>query len=153
MLKPATHQGTLLDHAWIAAHIPHQGSMCLLAAVLAWDEQHLICAARSHRDLTNPLRQFGRLGAACGVEYAAQAMAVHGALMAGADGAPRPGMLVSVRGVSLHRARLDDVAADLQVRAERLSGDAGMLLYAFALQADGVPLLDGRASVLLGTST
>ena len=153
MLKPATHQGNVLDHAWIAAHIPHQGSMCLLAAVLAWDEQHLVCAARSHRDLANPLRQFDRLGAACGVEYAAQAMAVHGALMAGADGAPRPGMLVSVRGVSLHRARLDDVAADLQVRAERLSGDAGMLLYAFALQADGMPLLDGRASVLLDTST
>ena len=153
MLNPATHQGALLDHAWIAAHIPHQGSMCLLDAVLAWDEQHLVCAARSHRDLANPLRQFGRLGAACGVEYAAQAMAVHGALMAGADTTPRPGMLVSVRGVNLHCARLDDVAADLQVRAERLSGDAGMLLYAFALQADGMPLLDGRASVLLGTST
>ena len=153
MLNPATHQGALLDHAWIAAHIPHQGSMCLLDAVLAWDEQHLVCAARSHRDPANPLRQFGRLGAACGVEYAAQAMAVHGALMAGADTAPRPGMLVSVRGVNLHCARLDDVAADLLVRAEHLSGDAGMLLYAFALQADGVPLLDGRASVLLDTST
>ena len=151
MLTAGTPSPVPLDHAWIAAHIPHQGSMCLLDAVLAWDEQHLVCAARSHRDLANPLRQFGRLGAACGIEYAAQAMAVHGALMAGENAAPRPGMLVSVRGVSLYRARLDDVAGDLKVRAERLSGDAGMLLYAFAVEADGAPLLEGRASVLLAS--
>ena len=147
MLRPAAS----LDHAWIAAHIPHRGSMCLLDAVLQWDERQLTCRARSHRDPANPLRQFGRLGAACGIEYAAQAMAVHGALMAGENAAPRPGMLVSVRGVSLYRTRLDDVAADLRVRAERLSGDAGMLMYAFAIEADGAPLLEGRASVLLAS--
>ena len=27
---------TPLDHAWIAAHIPHQGSMCLLDVVADW---------------------------------------------------------------------------------------------------------------------
>ncbi|HAJ12631.1 MAG TPA: 3-hydroxylacyl-ACP dehydratase, partial [Comamonadaceae bacterium] len=27
----------MLDHRWIAAHIPHQGSMCLLDEVLTWD--------------------------------------------------------------------------------------------------------------------
>ncbi|MGA2366137.1 MAG: 3-hydroxylacyl-ACP dehydratase, partial [Steroidobacteraceae bacterium] len=27
------------DRAWIVAHIPHQGRMCLLDQVLSWDPQ------------------------------------------------------------------------------------------------------------------
>jgi predicted hotdog family 3-hydroxylacyl-ACP dehydratase len=157
MLKPAHPVEVVLDHEWIAAHIPHQGGMCLLDAVLAWDAQHMTCRASSHRDATNPLRQFGRLGAACGVEYAAQAMAVHGALMDSTSdksnthvATPRPGMLVGIRSLTLHVAQLDDLTADLKVYAERLSGDSSMLLYAFAVQAGDMLLLEGRASVLLG---
>ena len=28
-----------LDHAWIPAHIPHSGSMCLLDEVAEWDAE------------------------------------------------------------------------------------------------------------------
>jgi predicted hotdog family 3-hydroxylacyl-ACP dehydratase len=152
MLTPALRNGVTLDHDWIAAHIPHQGSMCLLDAVLAWDAQHITCSASSHREASNPLRQFGRLGAACGIEYAAQAMAVHGALTASPNNAPQPGMLVSVRAVQLHATQLDDLAADLAVHAERISGDASMLLYQFRLLAADRLLLEGRASVVLGSA-
>ncbi len=152
MLTPALRNGVALDHDWIAAHIPHQGGMCLLDAVLAWDVQHITCSASSHRDASNPLRQFGRLGAACGIEYAAQAMAVHGALAASRNEAPQPGMLVSVRAVQLHATQLDDLAADLAVHAERISGDASMLLYQFRLLAADRLLLEGRASVVLGSA-
>ena len=71
-----------LDHAWIEQHIPHKGRMCLLDAVLSWDATRIRCRSASHRTPDNPLRAHGRLGAACGIEYAAQAMAVHGALVA-----------------------------------------------------------------------
>jgi predicted hotdog family 3-hydroxylacyl-ACP dehydratase len=140
-----------LDRAWIAGHIPHQGSMCLLDRVDEWDDAHVRCCAVSHRDPANPLRAHGRLGAACGVEYAAQAMAVHGALQALADGSEkqRRGYLTSVRGVTLNVARLDDLVAELRVEAERLSGDGNTVLYAFALRAEGVTLLAGRAAVVL----
>lgn len=149
MLSARLADGTALDHAWIAAHIPHQGAMCLLDAVTTWDAQRIACCASSHRAASNPLRQFGRLGSVCGIEYAAQAMAVHGALAAG-DAAPRPGMLVSVRAVQLHTERLDDLAADLAIHAERSSGDASLLLYQFSVHAADRLLLEGRASVLLG---
>ncbi|HMX23550.1 MAG TPA: 3-hydroxylacyl-ACP dehydratase, partial [Accumulibacter sp.] len=99
----------MLDRDWIAAHIPHQGTMCLLDAVVDWSPTAIRCLARSHATLDNPLRADGRLGAACGIEYAAQAMAVHGALLAGIDDPPRQGYLTSVRAVSLHVARLDDL--------------------------------------------
>src|SRR5213075_1172850 len=73
---------TPLAHDEIARRIPHQGSMCLLDRVLEWDAEHIRCEATGHSQPDHPLRAHGRLGAACGVEYAAQAMAVHGALVA-----------------------------------------------------------------------
>ena len=138
-----------LDHAWLLAHLPHQGSMCLLDAVTAWDAQHIRCTASSHRHADNPLRAHDRLGAACGIEYAAQAMAAHGALLAAADSAPRAGYLASVRGVDLQVDRLDDIAADLDIEAERLSGDDNTILYGFSVSAAGRELLSGRAAVVL----
>jgi len=138
----------LLDHAWIAAHIPHQGKMCLLNRVEEWNAGHAICSAISHRALENPLRAYGRLAAACGIEYAAQAMAVHGALLA-QDAAPRQGYLASVRGVQFHVGRLDDISADLRAEVVRFSGDGNAILYDFSVQADGRQLLEGRAAVFM----
>ena len=139
----------MLDRAWIAAHIPHQGDMCLLDALLEWSDALIVCRAVSHVDLANPLRAEGRLGAAAGIEYAAQAMAVHGALIAGDDAPPRQGYLTSVRSVALHVPRLDDVAGPLDVRAERLSGDGNHILYQFSLDHAGRCLVEGRAAVVL----
>lgn len=141
---------TSLDHAWIARHIPHQGSMCLLDQVEEWDQQRIQCRATSHRAADNPLRADGRLGAACGIEYAAQAMAVHGALLAPADNIrPRVGYLVSVRGTRLHVPRLDDIAADLRVEATCITRSENNILYQFSVSAAGRLLLDGRAAVVV----
>jgi predicted hotdog family 3-hydroxylacyl-ACP dehydratase len=123
--------------------------MCLLDAVAEWDGQRIRCTASSHRDADNPLRAHDRLGAACGIEYAAQAMAAHGALLAAAEDAPRAGYLASVRSVELQAVRLDDIAADLDVEAERLSGDGNTILFGFRVSAAGRELLSGRAAVVL----
>ncbi len=140
---------TLPDQAWIAARIPHQGSMCLLDAVLQWDAAHIVCRASSHTRTDHPLRADGSLGMANGIEYAAQAMAVHGALLAGSDSAPAAGFLASVRDVKWQAPRLDTQAAELQIHAQRLSGDGNTILYSFHLEAGGSTLLSGRASVML----
>jgi len=133
----------------IAARIPHQGSMCLLDAVTEWSAEHIVCSALSHTDPTNPLRAASRLGAANGIEYAAQAMAVHGALVAGNHAAPRLGYLTSVRSVTLHVERLDDLPDPLSVRAERVSSDANNVLYRFTLHQGERCLVEGRAAVVL----
>ena len=143
-----------LDHGWIAQRIPHQGSMCLLDRVLDWDDTTIRCNAISHRDRNHPLRAHGRLSAACGIEYAAQAMAVHGALVAAnapglAAPAPRMGMLTSVRGVELHVTQLDDIDADLLIEARRVAGDLRAIAYEFTLRAGDRELLAGRATVIL----
>ncbi|QTD43697.1 3-hydroxylacyl-ACP dehydratase [Ottowia testudinis] len=141
-------------HDWIAARVPHQGTMCLLDRVLNASPDAIRCAATSHRAAHHPMRQHGRLGAACGVEYAAQAMALHGALQAEQRGLPRPrrGLLVSVRGVTLHVARLDDVAGEITVMAQCEAESVDLCQYAFALHAGERPLVEGRATVMLDVS-
>lgn len=148
MRAPAT-----LDRAAIAARIPHQGTMCLLGSVCAWDAGRIVCAASSHRAADNPLRAADRLGAGCGIEYAAQAMAIHGALLA--EGQPRPaaGYLTSARGVALHVERLDDIAGDLAIVAERLSGDTHSVMYSFVISSAGRALLEGRITAMLAVAT
>ncbi|RQR38660.1 hotdog family protein [Burkholderia sp. Bp9142] len=148
---------TTLDRAWIAAHIPHDGAMCVLDRVEAWDAARIRCSATSHRDPHNPLRSRGRLAAVCGIEYAAQAMAVHGALL-GAQPArteharPRAGYLASVRNVDAFVDRLDTFALPLIVDAERIGGDDRSVLYGFALRCGERVLLSGRAAVMLDAS-
>ena len=48
--------------------------------------------------------------------------------------------------------RLDDVADDLTIRAERLVGDASHVLYSFSIRAGERLLLEGRISVALGAA-
>ncbi len=143
-----------LNHAWIEAHIPHQGRMCLLDEVVDWSAERISCRSGGHRAADHPLRAHGRLGIACGIEFAAQAMAVHGALVGGAneprDGPgskPLAGILASVRGVRLHVVRLDDVQSDLLCDARRIAGDRGSILYEFELRSATMLLLSGRAAV------
>lgn len=143
----------MLDRRWIAEHVPHQGAMCLLEAVVDWSPATISCRATSHTDPANPLRAEGRLGAASGIEYAAQAMAVHGALLADAGSRPRHGYLTSLRGVTLHVARLDDLPGDLSIEAECVSGDSHNVLYRFTVSHAGRCLIDGRATVVLDTAT
>ena len=147
---PAQLNKAPLDHAWITAHIPHQGTMCLLDYVTRWDPQHIRCSASSHRLLNNPLRSRDQLGTACGIEYAAQAMAVHGALLAfpGSE-STRTGFLLSVRGATLHTLRLDDLDSDLDIEAICIHSSGDNILYQFTLQAAGRLVLDGRAAVML----
>ena len=109
-----------LDRDAIMRRIPHQGTMCLLDAVLAWDDDHIRCSASSHLQPDHPLRAHGRLGAACGVEYAAQAMAVHGALV-GAGARGRGGQCAA-RGLPRRRARRDAARRSPRHRRRRAVG-------------------------------
>ncbi|KAA0579567.1 hydroxymyristoyl-ACP dehydratase [Azospirillum sp. B21] len=138
----------LMTREALAALIPHAGTMCLLDGVLSWDETHIRCIARSHRDPDNPLRHAGRLAVLCGVEYASQAMAVHGGLTGGGT-RPAAGYLASLRDLACHVERLDDVADDLIIDVENLTGEGSRVIYAFSVTAADRELLSGRAAVVI----
>jgi predicted hotdog family 3-hydroxylacyl-ACP dehydratase len=131
----------------IARLVPHQGAMCLLEEILAWDETAITCRASSHRDPGNPLRSAQRLPVIMGVEYAAQAVAVHGSLSSNSEA--QKGYLAALRDVVCSVERLDGEGDDLVVHATRLAAESGRLLYDFRIDAGSRELLRGRLSVVL----
>ncbi len=133
----------------IAAMIPHAGAMCLLDGVLDWDDASIRCISGRHRAPDNPMRGPHGLGGLCGIEFAAQAMAVHGRLAAAAGARPRAGYLASLRDVRCRQPRLDLLDGDLVIAAERLMGDGQQAIYRFSLECSGAEVLSGRATVVL----
>lgn len=136
-----------VNHPTLAGLIPHRGAMCLLDEVVRMDKESITCRAVSHRNPDHPLREDGVLPAVSGIEYAAQAMAAHGALLESRGS--RPGMLAAVRDVVLSVERLDDIVDDLEVTARRLIADSDRLLYEFEVRTGARELLRGRAVVVL----
>jgi predicted hotdog family 3-hydroxylacyl-ACP dehydratase len=138
-----------LGKAEIAGLIPHAGRMCLLDEVTAWNADTIRCVVRGHRDAANPLRAGAELPALSGIEYAAQAMAVHGRLCAAVSRTPRAGYLASVSDVVCRARRLDVLEGDLVIEAERLAGDDAHVLYKFKIFSTDVEVLTGKALVVL----
>ena len=139
-----------VDRATILSLIPHQGGMCLWDAVIHWDQTRIQLCTHTHRDPQHPLRSDGCLRAVQLCEYGAQAMAVHGGLLARAQGgrAP-PGLLVALRAVHLHVARIDDLPEPLQCQAEALANHPQSQQYAFRISCGTQLLAEGRATVML----
>jgi len=129
--------------------IPHSGDMCLLSSVTKWDATHICCTASSHRNANNPLARNGKVYALTGIEFAAQAMAVHGGLTSLKGKRPRAGFLVNVRDVKTQVACLSDYADDLQIDAEQLMDGGSSVTYSFSIHAGEQKLLSGRAMVVL----
>lgn len=138
-----------LGKADIAGMIPHAGAMCLLDEVAAWNETTIRCIAGGHREPANPLRAGAELPALCGIEYAAQAMAVHGRLSSAVTEKPRAGYLASVSDVVCAVRRLDDLDGDLVIEAEKLAGDDARVQYRFTITSNHAQILTGKAAVVL----
>ncbi|MEP7244336.1 MAG: phosphotransferase [Gammaproteobacteria bacterium] len=139
----------MLGRDAIAALIPHQGTMCLLDRVIEWDKEHIVLATATHSAVTNPLRLDGRLRAVHLCEYGAQAMAVHGGLLAQAEGrAAQPGLLVSLRDVKLLVDFIEQLEGELKVSARRLLESSGSWQYSFEIHHQGRALASGRAAVI-----
>lgn len=139
----------LIDHTRIRALIPHAGSMCLLDRVVEWGADAIVCVATSHRDPANPLLRSGRLAAVCAVEYAGQAMALHGALLR-TPGASRGGYLASVRDLNCRVEYLEGCAPELTVKAWLLMADGPRVIYRFELHDGERIIVSGHAAVALG---
>ena len=133
----------------LATLIPHAGDMCLIETVSEWDDYHIRCHSQTHFDPANPLRRAGRLSSIHGIEYAAQAAALHGALITKREGSVlAEGRLVAVRHITLDVTYLDDISIPLDIEAERMIAAGSSFIYQFRICADEQPLISGRLSVI-----
>lgn len=138
----------LIGREELCGLIPHGTGMCLLDAVTYWDSDKIICRSDSHRDPSNPLLADFGLPAVCALEYGAQAMAVHGGLLARAEGrtAP-PGWLASVKDATFSVARLDTLPGTLLVEAQRKMSGAAGFVYDISVTAGGPSIAAARVVV------
>jgi len=141
------------DYPPIPTLIPHAGRMCLLSAIVHSDEESIRCSATSHRDPANPLRRDGQLAAIHAVEYAAQAVAVHGGLRKPAGSKPRGGMIAVLTNIHWHVDRLDTIADDLLVEAHKLADLDDGLSYGFRVLGDDKVLVEGELMIALQPDT
>lgn len=140
----------MIEREQLLALIPHQYGMCVLDRVVSWNAQGLHARSGSHRRADHPLRRDGELAALHLCEYGAQAMAVHGGLIAAADGGrAQPGLLVSLRAVELHVATVQQCEDEIDVHAEALHSDGAGWQYGFRIEHRGQLLAAGRAAVML----
>jgi predicted hotdog family 3-hydroxylacyl-ACP dehydratase len=143
-VEAATSRAPLRD---LEALLPHAGDMVLIDSVDAWNEKIIVCSSASHRRPHNPLRNAGRLSTFAAIEYAAQAMALHGALMA--ERTVQSGLLVSVRDFVLCAERLDDTSGELCVRATTIRRDRRGGIYTFEVEVEGRVLAAGQVGAIL----
>jgi predicted hotdog family 3-hydroxylacyl-ACP dehydratase len=142
----------MLDHDAIARLIPHQGAMCLLARVVAQNATFITCEADNHADPANPLRNSGGLPVTAGVEYAAQAIALHAALRKREGGPAGRGFLAVLSDVRWTHERLDDLPGPLTIHIDLLADTGGGLQYRFTVGSQaGAPVLEGVQVVAKAT--
>ena len=140
---------SVIDKATLCDLIPHAGEMCLLDEVAEWDEKHIVCRSRSHALANNPLRSEDGLHSVALLEYGAQAMAVHGGLLAQQQGEViGNGYLASLRDISLADVKVDKIKEALLVEASCVMAQGGNMIYQFSVRAGKQELASGRATVV-----
>lgn len=132
--------------------LPHSGAMCLLDQVVAWDAQRICCSTDSHLAAANPLRHDGVLPGLCALEYAAQALALHGVLnrqQRSVSGRYAEAYVVSSKRLVFPAGNLSDVGASLVIKAELIVWHEASAVYTVSISADERSLLQGDLSVML----
>lgn len=119
--------------------------MILLDTVESWTASDIVCITNSHRRAGNPLCRAGMLPAYAAIEFAAQAMAIHGAL--NGNGEARAGVLGSVRHFRTLVASLDGIHDTLRVSASLRRGEARCAVYRFAIRTESTDIASGQATV------
>ena len=139
----------LIEKQELCTLVPHSGTMCLLEGVLDWNEKEIHCLAYSHLEPANPLRKHGQLASLQLLEYGAQAMAVHGSLLARESGITLlPGYLASLRDVVLEQEFIDDINTPLNIHARKVASSAGSFMYDFTISTNERVLVSARATVI-----
>lgn len=135
------------DDIHIADLVPHAGNMVLLDQVIDFDAEHIHCRATINPAADHPLAVNRRLPATALAEYGAQAMAVHGGLLAEPGAPPKPGRLVALGQLDLAIDGLDR-QVEVDVFGWRLGGDDAGNLYKFEIRDRQSTLARGKATVM-----
>ncbi len=142
----------MYDVEHLYARLPHAGSMCLVDEVSEWDHDSVCCRASSHRHVDNPLRVGKVLPAICALEYAAQACALHGLLVADEFGEQAPDssrtFVALIKEMDLQVERLDDCDGALRIDARVVFRQSGAAVYRVEIHGGSKLLVSGQIGLM-----
>ena len=133
-----------LSRDGIAELLPHAGAMVLIDRVGSYSVESILCFSNVV-EKENPLAVEGEVGIYSGVEYAAQAMALHSTLSSSGGKAEKGVVAV----VSKLEAYSDVLKGVIEVRAEKIDFTGDSSLYDFTVLSRDQLVLSGRMLVLL----
>jgi predicted hotdog family 3-hydroxylacyl-ACP dehydratase len=125
--------------------IPHGGSMCLISTIEFWNESTIECQAICGND-GHPLRRGRVLPSCVAIEYAAQACALHGALLDKAS-TPIPGYLAKLSGVELFTGLIEPGEDPLTISAKLISRSSQGCRYTFDVRGTRHELAAGTLMI------
>ncbi len=135
--------------------LPHSGTMCLIDEIVSWDKEMLVAKTMSHTELKNPLTNEDSLNSIHGVEYAAQAMALHSALIKSEkmEQTKTRGYLASVKNINILQEYLfekqgDDITPLLIKVFVLMAGSQGFSYQFEILKGDQV-YISGKITIFL----
>ncbi len=142
-LQPLTKQD-------ISGLIPHADAMRLIDFVSRWDQTNIICQSDSHQDLNNPLRNNNQLSTSTLIEYGAQAMAIHGGLIARQNGLNLvQGYIAVLRDITFFKnTDISKIKNTLEIKSEKIMSSGGNMVYSFSVKSKEIELISGRATVI-----
>lgn len=126
----------------IATLIPHGRGMSMISEVVAWDANTIHCRSDRLSEPENPLSENGELTAIVLIEYAAQAAAVHGALLNSALGENRPAYIGAVKNIELFVQQANN-RESIDIHADCLMNNGAGAIYEVAIQQQQM-LLRGK---------
>ena len=139
----------MIENDELCSLIPHSFDMCLLDRVESWNDDEIICYSSSHLSTENPLRREQTLSSIHLLEYAAQAMAVHGGLQNREQGLQMTsGYLAALRDVNINICDLSDIKDELHIKANKILSQQGNMIYSFSVAVKETELVSGRATVV-----
>ena len=126
----------------IAALIPHGKGMSMISEIVSWDANTIHCRSNRLAEASNPLCENGELSSIVLVEYAAQAAAIHGALLNSALGEQRPAYIGAVKNIELFMQQANN-RESIDIHADCLMNNGAGAIYEVAIQQQTM-LLRGK---------
>lgn len=151
-LTDSTLLNSDLNHQEIEQRLPHAGKMSLLDKVTHADLLTLSASAVSHLNSDNPLRFNNKLSSINGIEYAAQAMAVHGFLLSElkqTEASTQTGYIATVRNIDIFTPFFPETESVIKIEVEQLMSDMNGFTYQFHIGDEKKVLISGKITVFL----
>lgn len=121
----------VIDHAAISQLIPHTGNMVLLDEITHWNSDSITAKVLAKSLLDNPLIEESdnnTFNSLLLIEYAAQAAAVHAALLASGLGEQRPAYIGATKNIIMQQKTVEPTCP-ITIDAEMLLANANGAIY------------------------